>query len=120
VAILDISIPRQDGIEAAQKISESCPVTTVLLISGLDRWSVTSHMMMAGIMGFVSKDSLSSELFLAIEALLCGETYFKSESSQCDVVNWSLRLSVRCVLYLLAGVATAKLNGRSFPALNID
>lgn len=76
LAILDISMPRMNGIEAARQIGRTCPETVVLMISMYDPTVIYDQLRHAGARGFVSKSRLDSELVPAIEALLEGRTYF--------------------------------------------
>ena len=76
LAILDIQMPRMDGIEAARKIIGNCRRTLVLVISLYDPALVLNAVKETGAEGFVSKMRMSSELIPAIEALFAGRTYF--------------------------------------------
>jgi DNA-binding NarL/FixJ family response regulator len=77
LAILDIAMPRRNGIIAARQIIEHSPTTIVLVISLYDPTVILNQIMDAGVRGFVSKASIGSELIPAVEALLRGETYFR-------------------------------------------
>ncbi|MFY9530498.1 MAG: response regulator transcription factor [Candidatus Acidiferrales bacterium] len=81
LAILDYSMPRMNGLEAARRIADSCPQTLVLLISAHDPTAMLQQLMEAGVRGFVSKYSMGSHLIPAIEALLEGRTYFETPLS---------------------------------------
>ncbi len=81
LAILDIAMPRMNGVKAAHEIVESCPETVVLTISAYDPTAIFHHLTMAGVRGFVSKSRMASDLIPAIEALLDGKTYFESPPS---------------------------------------
>jgi DNA-binding NarL/FixJ family response regulator len=80
VAILDIVMPRLNGVEAARQIAQSSPETAVLVISLYDPRPILRRLVEAGARGFVSKSSLDLELIPAIEALLAGKTYFGLEA----------------------------------------
>ena len=79
IAILDISMPRMDGFEAARQISYACHSTVVLSISLYDPKSIIDKLIMSGVRGFVAKMSMYSNLIPAIDALLSGKTYFNLE-----------------------------------------
>jgi DNA-binding NarL/FixJ family response regulator len=81
LAILDIAMPRLNGIAAASRIVEDCPETVVLTISAYDPTAIVHRLMQAGVRGFVPKSCMSSDLIPAIEALLEGKTYFGCQSS---------------------------------------
>ena len=75
LAILDISMPGLNGIEAARKL---LAINSEIRIIGLsmhtDRRFV-SEMLKAGAVGFVSKDSAFEELVQAIRTVLNGDIY---------------------------------------------
>ena len=77
LAIVDIVMPRMNGIEAARQIVRQCKKTAVLVISTHDPKVFGRQIMEAGVRGFVSKSSICSDLIPAIEAVLHGGTYFK-------------------------------------------
>lgn len=79
IAILDISMPRMDGFEAARQISYACHSTAVLSISLYDSKNIIDRLIMSGVRGFVAKMSMYSNLIPAIDALLSGKTYFNLE-----------------------------------------
>ena len=81
VAILDISMPRMDGFEAARQISFACRSTAVLSISLYDPRNMIDKLIMSGVRGFVAKMSMYSNLIPAIDTLLSGKTYFPIEES---------------------------------------
>jgi DNA-binding NarL/FixJ family response regulator len=77
LAILDISMPVQNGIQAGQQIIQFCPHAALLGISLYDPDMFIGDVIEAGFHGFVSKASICSELISAIEALLGGDSYFR-------------------------------------------
>jgi NarL family two-component system response regulator LiaR len=77
VVILDIAMPRQNGLQAARQIVKESH-TPVLALTLYDPNMISSQMVDAGIRGVVSKTSIGSELIAAVDALLMGETYFKA------------------------------------------
>jgi DNA-binding NarL/FixJ family response regulator len=77
IAILDISMPRMNGIEAGRRIIRACPNTSVLTLSVYEPDLFISDIVRADIHGFVSKMSIVFELIPAIEAILMGETWFR-------------------------------------------
>lgn len=75
LVILDISMPRLNGIEAARRILEECPRTPVLMISSFDPGPYLSYLFKLGVCGFVPKDAVETDLVPAVEALLEGKRY---------------------------------------------
>jgi DNA-binding NarL/FixJ family response regulator len=82
LAILDVVMAGGNGLEAGRQIHKLCPSTAILLVSMYDVSSLVTQMKDSGIQGFVSKACIGSELVPAIEALLAGGTYFRTEIPQ--------------------------------------
>jgi DNA-binding NarL/FixJ family response regulator len=76
--VLDIGMPELNGIEAARIINKSHPLVKLIFVTQqIDRHYVQAALQ-AGAAAFVSKQSASSELQLAISSALRGETYVTS------------------------------------------
>src|SRR5215470_3539130 len=75
VAVLDISMPMLNGIDAARQILKNSPNTKVLILTmyAEDRYVLAS--LRAGIAGFVLKSKAASLLVEAIHTVLAGEVY---------------------------------------------
>ena len=75
VALVDISMPRLNGIEAAREIIKGCPNTKVVMLSEhkSDRYVLES--LQVGVHGYVLKAETASELAHAIFAVCKGQTY---------------------------------------------
>ena len=73
IVIMDIVMPKLNGIEATTQIKASLPGTAVLLLSGYDYESSVLAALRAGAAGFLSKGTRSKELLDAIEAIRKGE-----------------------------------------------
>jgi DNA-binding NarL/FixJ family response regulator len=77
VAVLDVQMPRMNGIQAAKQILKYCPGTKVLAVSLHDQGSLMDELKRAGVLGFVPKDRMASDLIPAVDAVLHGGTWFK-------------------------------------------
>ncbi|HEV2206466.1 MAG TPA: response regulator transcription factor [Candidatus Acidoferrales bacterium] len=69
IAILDITMPELNGIEAARRIRKVCPQTEVLLISVHHSDSLVRDIFHAGVRGFVVKSDSDRDLVTAVESL---------------------------------------------------
>lgn len=76
VAVLDVSMPRLSGIEAARRIHEALPGTRVLVLTMHDDEEYILKMVRAGASGYLLKDGAASELLAGIRALKSGKTFF--------------------------------------------
>jgi len=76
VAVLDVSMPRLSGIEAARRIHEALPGTQLLVLTMHDDEEYILKMVRAGASGYLLKDGAASELLAGIKALKAGKTFF--------------------------------------------
>ena len=74
VAILDISMPKLNGIETTKKIKAFSPTTAVLVVSAFDYDSYVLGAVEAGAAGYLLKSVRVRDLIGAIRALHAGET----------------------------------------------
>jgi DNA-binding NarL/FixJ family response regulator len=75
LAIMDISMPGLNGIEAARKLLAISPSLRIIGLSMHTDRRFVSEMLKAGAVGFVSKDSAFEELVQAIRTVLSGKVY---------------------------------------------
>ena len=73
--ILDISMPRVQGLEATRKIKSLYPAVKVLILTMHNNKEYLEEAMAAGVEGFLLKEGADTELIGAIEKILNGETY---------------------------------------------
>jgi DNA-binding NarL/FixJ family response regulator len=75
LVILDISMPRLRGIEAAQEIRKLHPNVKTLFLSMYKTKEYLHLALSAGAVGYMLKENTGSELIHAIEAIRNGKTY---------------------------------------------
>ena len=74
VAIVDIAMPKLDGIEATKQIKERCPSVTILILSAYDDDQFIFSLLEAGAAGYLLKSIRSRELVDAVRAVHAGES----------------------------------------------
>jgi DNA-binding NarL/FixJ family response regulator len=74
IAILDVSMPVMDGIEATKKIKEANPDVAVLILSAYDNDEFVFALLEAGAAGYLLKDVNGQEIVSAIRAICRGES----------------------------------------------
>jgi DNA-binding NarL/FixJ family response regulator len=79
--VLDIGLPRLNGIEAAKLISEVSPVSKILFLSGVDDPDVEQVALATGASAYVYKCNAATELLSAVLAILRGSPRKSYESS---------------------------------------
>lgn len=77
LVLLDIKMPRMDGIAAAREIKKYCPRTRVLMLTGIEMDSEIVQALEAGADGYVLKDVSPEELIRAIRVIGEGEAYLQ-------------------------------------------
>lgn len=82
VAILDVTMPELNGIEAAKQILKACPSTKVLVFTVHDAEQVVIEIFRSGAHGYVLKSDAGRQLLEAIACVLGGKHYFSSQISE--------------------------------------
>ncbi len=75
VALLDVRMPRLDGIEVARRASRSTPDTAVILYTAFGDRALLTEALDAGARGFVLKEAPLAEVVRAVELVAAGRTY---------------------------------------------
>jgi two-component system response regulator DesR len=73
VALLDVEMPGGDGLDAAAALREKVPTCRVIILTTFGRAGYLKRAMENGAVGFLLKDSPSSELAKAIHRVMRGE-----------------------------------------------
>ena len=75
VVIMDISMPKLDGIKATERLKRECPHVKVLALSAYDNSGYISRLFKAGASGFMLKLAAAEELISAIRIVVAGDSY---------------------------------------------
>jgi DNA-binding NarL/FixJ family response regulator len=81
VAILDISMPRLNGLGAAREIHEACPGTKAILLTAHTEAHQVLGAASSGIRGYVVKTDASEDLVRAVDEVSRGGIFFSSKAS---------------------------------------
>ena len=76
--VLDIGLPRLNGIEAARRIRKVSPESKILFVSQESSADVVQEALSLGALGYVIKAYAGSELLAAVEAVLHGKQFVSS------------------------------------------
>lgn len=82
VVLLDISMPRRNGLAVTQVLRKEAPKVKVLILSVHNNKEYIFRIIQAGAHGYVSKEASPEELLHAIECVYSGETFFSPEIAQ--------------------------------------
>jgi DNA-binding NarL/FixJ family response regulator len=81
--LLDISLPKLSGIEAARQIRKVAPNSKILFLSTYDSWEIAERALDTGGSGYVVKADAGNELAKAVEAVLLGKRYISRRLKGC-------------------------------------
>lgn len=81
LALMDLSLPGMNGIEAIVDIKRRYPGTRVLVLTVHKADEYVRESLRAGADGYILKDGTHDELRAAIRSVLSGKTYLSSEIS---------------------------------------
>lgn len=91
VALIDLAMPKMNGIEATRQIRERYPETKVLVLTMHENDEYIYQILKSGAGGYVLKDSSREELCNAIRAVAKGEKFFSSRVSEIMVESFVKR-----------------------------
>lgn len=86
IALLDISMPRLNGLGAARQILKDTPSTQIVMLSMHADRAYVQQALRIGARGYLLKESAARELIRALAAVHAGELFF-SESIRDQVVQ---------------------------------
>jgi two-component system, NarL family, response regulator NreC len=75
IAVMDISMPILNGLNAAREIGRSAPKTKTVLLTQHDEGQYISEALEAGVKGYVLKSQVANDLLLAIRQVSRGQVY---------------------------------------------
>jgi two-component system, NarL family, response regulator NreC len=89
VAVLDISMPGWNGLQAAEQIKRCCPQVKVLTLTRHADDGFIQQLLKAGVNGYVLKQSASDVLLAALRAAAPGGTYLDPSVAGKIVGGWA-------------------------------
>jgi len=95
IAIMDISMPNLNGIDATRKIIEGRGSTKVIALSMHSSRRFVTEMLKAGASGYILKECLFDELVEAIKTVLNGGIYLSPRITGVVVDDYVKRLSTK-------------------------
>ena len=104
VVVMDITMPKVDGIEASQTILNDFPDVRIVALSIHRGKRFVENMLRAGVVGYILKDNAPEELIDAIQTVLEGDQYLSPEITGLVVSQYMELLS-----HTQAATSTAEL-----------
>jgi two-component system response regulator NreC len=75
IAVMDITMPILNGLNAAREMSRSSPKTKTILLTQHDEGQYVSEALDGGVKGYVLKNQVASDLLQAIRQVSRGQVY---------------------------------------------
>ena len=88
VAVLDVSMPRMTGLQAAREIRSHVPDTRVLLLSMHDDERYFLEGLEAGAAGYVLKRAADTDLIGAVRTVAGGRTFLSDDAQRTLMDTW--------------------------------
>jgi DNA-binding NarL/FixJ family response regulator len=88
VAVLDVSMPRMTGLQAAREIRSHVPDTRVLLLSMHDDERYFLEGLEAGAAGYVLKRAADTDLIDAVRTVASGRSFLSDDAQRALMDEW--------------------------------
>jgi DNA-binding NarL/FixJ family response regulator len=88
VAIVDIAMPRMNGIEVTRQIHDACPGTEVLILSMHADPEFIYQAFRAGARGYIIKESAGAEVVNALRTLRGGQRYLSQKIDAAEIERY--------------------------------
>ena len=82
IVLLDLTMPRVNGLEAIREMKKTCPKTKVVVLTAHKSQELVHATLRAGASGYVLKDAEHAELLLAIRSVLKDKCYLSPDVSR--------------------------------------
>ncbi len=82
IVIMDIAMPRMNGLEAAKRIRKQLPGTKILILSMYSHEHYIHELLETGVSGYLLKDSSGRDIIKAIRAAMKDETFLSPSISK--------------------------------------
>lgn len=92
VVLMDITMPRMNGFEAALRLKKEHPQVKIIILSMHASEEYVLQALRAGASGYLVKDSAPLELNLALQSVARGETYLSPPISRQVVESYMQRV----------------------------
>lgn len=80
--LVDINMPRMDGLQVTEALQRAAPRVRVVILSIHNKPEYVQRVMKAGARGYVLKDTAPEELIRILELIHSGEVFFSPEVAQ--------------------------------------
>ena len=85
--VLDVTLPRLDGIQVARQIRAKITETKILFVSQQHSPALVRKALSVGAHGYVIKSEIALELLYAVHAVMRGQRYISGRVKHCDLTD---------------------------------
>src|SRR5271169_6800935 len=89
IAILDISMPDLNGVDAARRIRKESPSTEILILSVHYSDQLIRDILEAGVRGYIVKSDSDRDLLIAVETLANHKPFFTPRATEVILSNFN-------------------------------
>lgn len=93
IVLMDVQMPRRNGVEATALITAACPGTRVIVLTTFDYEEYVFDAVKAGAMGYLLKDVPAPELIDTIRRVHTGESFIQPSVASKLLVEFGRRSS---------------------------
>jgi two-component system response regulator NreC len=97
IILLDVAMPRLNGTDAAQRLSEKLPASRIIMLSMHSDEAYVLKALKAGAKGYLLKASPESDVLAAVRAVAAGNAYFSPSITKLLVDDYVSELKRRGV-----------------------
>lgn len=88
IVLMDVTMPKLNGIDAAKKIIDESPNIKVIALSAHCNKSFISDMLRAGASGYILKDCMADELIRGIRVVTGGEQFLSPKVARIVITEY--------------------------------
>ena len=82
VAVLDVDLPKRNGLEVASELKRRRDATPIVILTGHRDESLFDEALALGVRGYLLKDNATTDLLRCLHAAAAGETYLSPTFSR--------------------------------------
>lgn len=76
VILMDVSMPKLNGLEATRRITDTLPTASVIIVSQHESNEISRQAIAVGAKGYITKSALGRTLFSALRSIEEGQSFF--------------------------------------------
>ncbi len=81
IAILDVEMPKMNGLDVAHRVNDENLATSVIILSMYEEYGLFNKAIDAGVKGYILKESAVHDILSGISKVAAGEYYFSPSLS---------------------------------------